>query len=335
MNSCGCVVRSRCSCMPVSVFLIAVLASSAQAQIPVEGDEQLLEVVREAQLSQRKSLLKGRLKAIVKKFEWSATLSYVWQDERSRIDFVLISPAVSENSSPRRDNGVAIIAGREMFIYYPTLTLAQTVENFSKRPQPPLDWHPQTTWYSCDLVFPWEKLLDHKNPLGKIKRFTVDESTPGQVKITRWYESGPRLEIVAAKDLGFNIVSYEEKGLAKGQNGNAGDATWVADGAGGFYPQRMRYWQFTADVDESPREVFKMEITEFSRDIEGRENLLNIDSVPLPPGILEDRVDSTGKTTMSQVVGGDAGLKLRRIWFTEQEEQRTLASEGQSDGKQE
>lgn len=207
----------------LAVALALGMAAAVTAAVPVEGDGDLLALLRSAQETNALLYPSGRITVSARE-EISgdaADATITWSGDQTRWDYTRRQriPGPQADGSPRPDavtEGYIIRGPGRVMWYSPGARQAQMATGAPVGAGVPdiLDVTPEA-WHRMDGPFgylergDWKVLLDPERAPPSVTKYVVSRAGGDEVIVERHYTTGNVLRITASLSLGGNVVSYE------------------------------------------------------------------------------------------------------------------------------
>jgi hypothetical protein len=297
MSSPACASRSRWSVKILGALLVCCSAHvglrRCHAEIPVEGDRELLKRIRDCVAAAREQYPSGRMKVKARLdggLEGELTGEYVWRLESQywNVQSWLGSPGDARN----KPTPTQLIATPKLRIEYSPAIHAATQDLGGRRShEPPLFvLRPADAWYcyECSTQSPFDRLLDVNAATG-YSRFLIRKTNEGLIEIRCLRRDESDLVITSDPGRGYNITGYATEGTYNAEFGDhpsRGRFQWAADGDGGWYCRERVIEAFPNPEAKTPTFRLTCAIEEFDPRAKIAADRFTFRSLDLPSGIL-------------------------------------------------
>lgn len=267
--------RAVTSMMFFSVLaLLSFMQLQAHAATPVEGDADLLQLLIEAQETNRAQFRRGKLTARavekVQNIETEATI--VWDGERTCWTYYRLITAAAPRAGekgPRvlEREGSMIYANGRLMCYWPKPGLAQMIADKSTTYESILKLRPDQIWFTMEGRYDWRDVLVPQTTADNLLKISVRREGSDGVVVEQHYRNGNILRYVASLRQGANIISYE-KVFGSGREGSwrTGEYEWEQDRRGNWYLKHCE-WKWSSRGDPEILDLdYVLDVLEFDPD---------------------------------------------------------------------
>lgn len=318
---------------PISISLLCTVAvmmfghaASGLAEIPVEGDRQMLMHLHDVQVANLSRYPKGRLAETYRfveggKVKWDGNAEVVWNGENRyyKLDYL------REESRQRIVREV--LYGKNAVVFWDAAnrTLERQLEGKAKHDLTLENLHPSGSWFTMnpqvfDRTWAWFTDLTDEERWAPNPPIIVVQPQQGNTVVIEWrFPQGLVMEVEFSLALGGNIVRFQRKpGNPPGDaySYELGTYDWVSDGQDGFRLSKLTWAsaQGSGHPDEVYREV-DLQIQSFDCQAAIPADRFTEASLHLPEGI---RIVDRGRTWSRETRRGgprgeDLNTKLDRL----------------------
>ncbi len=275
----------------------------AEDAVPIIGDAELLEQVRQAQADGTRRFPAGRMVASCRlRDEEVLRAEVVWRGDLARWDFDFVKHT---STGPLPAESKIIIRGQSEVIYYTPAkaSVDRLSRDYAITHPPYLEYMLPDHWFSLQSLKPWHQLMQpdtHGNEsLSAIK---VSERN-GIVQIVRDSPSGLGMVLEVSAVDGYMITRYDSRNQGPGVRFK-GEASWIATGGPAPRLERLRWWRSDAQGKFSRDPNYDLRVHEFTPLSSVSDSQFSFSSLDLPRGTKITTINSQGRRVATTYRGG-------------------------------
>lgn len=290
----------------LSVCILGIDISLVCAAPPIEGDGKLLQLLQDAQATNKTLFRRGKMDIEVHQNRDRAVATLIWSGEKTYWDYTHWDRTRDAKGKP-----ITIVSRvrmvktpKELMWYSPEAQLLQRIKDKSRGYPSLLNARPDDIWFSLEGVVDWAEILDPAQAHKGVTKYVIRKKDDAHVVVERHHSSGVILSMEASLKQGGNIIAYESipppgnKSLPLGKRAwwNKGTYDWAKDENQNWYLKRYA-WQNSNEGDpEILNFDFTLDIKNFDPNPRIPNNRFQVASLKVVPGTTVEEVGGKGRT---------------------------------------
>lgn len=297
----------------VSLCVLSLLSLqlSAAAGVPVEGDVQLLRMVRDAQITNAAQFQRGAMRCKIhdRRVDLQIDATVVWDGEKTFWEYELSErmPRTEGTNQPkgrRTEKGRFIEEGKLRSFYFPESRFAQIINNGNQGYRDQFKVRPKDLWFKMEGIHVWAEFLNPDAEPPPIFSLTVRRDGDDRVIMERRNQRNDVMTVVASLAQDGNIIQYESaphsgnESLPKDSRSfwRWGRYQWAKDARGVWY---LKHYEYKRSSTGSPTELnfdFVVDVESFNPNPDIPPDRFKLASLKLPNGTTVEEIGPNPKT---------------------------------------